>query len=95
MAPQQFIVSTERLGTPGGESGRLERSGIVQRQLVYPTDSNRPTATCHLQRGERTPAICGYQWEGLVGVPGAASFDDVPEALRCSRCLAALERESA
>lgn len=85
-----LIVSTERLGMPGDESGRVERSGVVQRRLVYPTDSDRPTATCHLQPTEHDRALCGYQWEGLVPVPGAASFDDVPEDLRCSRCLAQL-----
>lgn len=66
-----MIVSTERLGIPGVESERLERSGIAQRQLVYPTDSDHPSATSHLQAAERERALCGYQWEQLMAVPGA------------------------
>lgn len=82
-------MSTERLGVPGDESGWLERRGIEQKRLTYPNQSDRPTATCHLQADQHHNALCGYQWEGLVPVLGAASFDDVPEEIRCSRCRSA------
>jgi hypothetical protein len=82
------IVSTERLGRPGEESGWLERHDIAQRRLTYPNAADVPTATCHLQPAEDVPAICGYQWEGLVRVPGATSLDDVAAELRCPRCVA-------
>jgi hypothetical protein len=84
-----FIVSTERLGVPGDESGWLERRGIKQTRLTYPNESERPTGTCHLQPDQRQNALCGYQWEGLVLVPSAASFADVPKEMRCSRCRSA------
>jgi hypothetical protein len=86
----RLIVSTERLGRPGKEFGWFERRGYVQKQLTYQNEPDEPTATCHLQPADDEPALCGYQWEGLVRVPGAISFDDVPEAMRCSRCLAKL-----
>jgi hypothetical protein len=53
------IVVTERLGLPGPESGRLERRGFLQEQLVYPVDSDVPTATCHVAPAEREHALCG------------------------------------
>jgi hypothetical protein len=87
-----LIVSTERLGVPGEESSRLERRGLVQKQLVYPNGSDRPSATCHLQPGPRDNALCGYQWEGLVAVPGAESFSDVQSGLRCPKCEAAASK---
>jgi hypothetical protein len=87
----RVIVSTERLGLPGEESTMLERRGIVQRRLTYPYDSDTPTATCHLQPADDERALCGYQWEGLVRVPGAKSFDDIAEELRCPRCAQASE----
>jgi hypothetical protein len=77
------IVATERLGTPGDESGWLERRGIEQKRLTYPNNPDQPTATCHLQQDEHQNALCGYQWEGLVPVPGAELFNDVPVSLRC------------
>jgi hypothetical protein len=84
-----LIVTTERLGIPGDESGWLERRGIEQKRLTYPDKSDRPTATCHLQPDGRQNALCGYQWEGLVPVPGAVTLSDVPIGLRCPKCLTA------
>jgi rubredoxin len=81
-----FIVATERLGVPGAESGVLERKGYIQKSLKYPAHSDQPSATCHLQSAEHQNALCGYQWEGLIAVPGAKSFDDVSEELRCPKC---------
>jgi rubredoxin len=84
-----FIVATERLGVPGAESSVLERKGYVQKSLKYPTVSEQPSATCHFQSAEQQNALCGYQWEGLIAVPGAKSFDDVSEELRCPKCAKA------
>ena len=81
-----MIVATERLGRPDPRASRGDRGGLVQRQLVYPVDSETPTATCHVQPSAREPALCGYQWEGLVAVPGSPSFDEIDDALRCDRC---------
>jgi hypothetical protein len=68
-----FLVSTERLGRPGRESGRLERYGIVQRRRAYPTASETPTATCHLQPDTDAPSLCRYPSDGLAPVPQVAS----------------------
>ena len=84
-----MIVATERLGLPGDESSRLERSGIVQRRLVYPTDSTVPTATCHEQLREDENALCGFPCEALVAVPGVLALEELDPSLRCPRCLAA------
>jgi hypothetical protein len=81
-----MIVSTERLGRPSEESGRFERHGFVQKRLVYPLDSDTPTATCHVQRSAREPALFGYQLEGLIAVPGSPSFEEIEDSLRCERC---------
>jgi hypothetical protein len=81
-----FIVATERLGVPGAESSWLERKGYVQKSLQYPTDPEKPSATCHLQPDEDQDALCGYEWECLVAVPDATSFADVPEELWCTKC---------
>lgn len=86
----RLLVATERLGWPGRESGRLERWGLVQRKLQYPTQPNDPTATCHLMVDESTPALCGYEWEGLVAVPGAPGREEFDPELRCEVCEAAL-----
>jgi hypothetical protein len=77
------IVSTERLGRPGSESGRWERKGLFQNRLIYPTDSNVPTATCHVQPDAQSPALCGFNWESLVAVPDVLTFDQIEPALRC------------
>jgi hypothetical protein len=84
-----LIVSTERLGTPGEESSWLERRGFEQKMLVYQNQRDQPSATCHLQPSQKANALCGYQWEGLVSVPGAVSFSDVPIGLRCPKCQTA------
>jgi hypothetical protein len=55
-------------------------------RCIRTTPSSR-LRTCHLQPAEDAPALCGYQWEGLVRVRRAASFDDIAEALRCPRCI--------
>jgi hypothetical protein len=83
----ELIVGTERLGVPGEESGGLERLGYVQKSLEYPHRPDEPTATCHIQPGQNQRALCSYQWEGLIAIPGATSLADVPEALRCTHCL--------
>jgi hypothetical protein len=80
------IVSTERLGLPDDDASWLERKGIVQKSLSYPVNPDRPTATCHLQEAPEANALCGYQWEMLSPVPGAASLADVPDVLRCPKC---------
>ena len=76
------IVSTERLGMPGSESGRWKRNRFVQNRLVYPTASNVPTGTCHVQPEDESPALCGFQWESLVAVPDVLTFDQIELALR-------------
>jgi hypothetical protein len=83
-----LIVSTERLGLPGDDASWPERKGFVQKSLTYPIDPERPTATCHLQEAAEANALCGYQWEMLVPVPGAGSLADVPDALRWPKCAA-------
>lgn len=85
-----LIVSTERLGLPGDDATWSERKGVVQKSLSYPIEPEEPTATCHLQEAAEANALCGYQWEMLVPVPGAASFADVPDALRCPKCRTAV-----
>jgi hypothetical protein len=87
-----LIVSTERLGLPGTDASWSERKGFVQRSLSYPGDPGRPTATCHLQEAPEANALCGYQWEMLLPVPGAASLADVPEVLRCPKCRTAADQ---
>lgn len=84
-----LIVSTERLGIPGEDSSWLERRGVEQKKLVYQDQGDQPSATCHLQASNTENALCGYQWEGLVAVPGAASLSDLPISLRCPKCLTA------
>lgn len=85
-----LIVSTERLGLPADDASWSERKGFVQKSLEYPIDPERPTATCHLQEAAETEALCGYPWEMLVPVPGAASFAEVPDDLRCPQCAASV-----
>lgn len=85
-ARQSLLISTERLGWPGKESGYLERLGFSQQRRVYPTNPETPTAACHLQPAPDQNALCGYPWEMLVAVPGAISFDDVPRWTRCENC---------
>jgi hypothetical protein len=63
-------VATERLGIPGDESSRLERRGVVQKKLVYPTRSDQPTATCHLQPDPQEKALCGTSGKGLLRFRG-------------------------
>jgi hypothetical protein len=91
-----YVVSTERLGWPGKESGWLERSGFTQKRLTYPTEPDQPTATCHLQRGEEEPALCGHPWELLIDMPGTVHWQDLHPDLRCDRCeqAAGLAREA-
>lgn len=81
-----LIVATERLGSPGRDSGWFERAGLVQKRQQYPTDADAPTATCHLQPADDQPALCGYQWEGLVAVPRQPEWSDLDDWLRCDRC---------
>jgi len=84
------LVSTERLGWPGNESGFMERWGVLQKRASYPQRPDEPTATCHLQPSDTQDALCGYEWEGLVRVPGAVTMADVPEWTRCDECIAAI-----
>ena len=83
------VVSTERLGTPGRESGWLERRGYVQGRVSYPNEPEVPTATCHVQPRPGAPALCGFPWERLVAVPRTVILADVAEELRCPKCLEA------
>ncbi len=83
---RRVIVSTERLGWPGRESGLLERLGISQKRLVYPHDAATPTATCHLQRSPDENALCGYPWECLGVIPGEPGWTDLHPDLRCDEC---------
>jgi hypothetical protein len=76
-----MIVVTERLGRP-----RWGSADFIQMKLVYPVDSDTPTATCHLLPAAEQPAYCGFPWEALVEVPGARDFNDVPENIRCTPC---------
>ena len=80
-------VATERLGRP-----RRGRADIIQTKLVYPIDSDTPTALCHLMPAPEKPAVCGFPWEALVEVAGTTTFDDVPEELRCPECAEAVSR---
>jgi len=81
-----LIVSTERLGIPGDEASWSERKGYFQGSPSYPNQPETPTGTCHLQEAPEVNALCGYQWEMLLPVPRVASFSDVPDDLRCTRC---------
>ena len=81
-----FVVSTERLGWPGKESGLFERLGLVQRKLRYTSAAEVPTATCHLLPSAPEPALCGYQWEGLITVPGNSDWLAIAADLRCEEC---------
>ena len=87
-----MIVSTERLGMPGASASWLERKGILQKSLTYEIDASEPTATCHLQASASQPALCGYQWEGLVEVPGNAAWTDIDAIWRCTECSAAVQQ---
>lgn len=86
MMDMDYVVSTERLGWPGDESSRFERSGLVQCRLVYPTQSDLPTASCHVQQGVKQKALCGHPSETLIEVPGHPTFDQVDPELRCGKC---------
>lgn len=83
----QYIVSTERLGWPPKRRGvaRLV-PWETQTGMRYPVDPDVPTATCHLQQSEQRVALCGYEWEGLVAVPGEPTWDDIAPELRCDVC---------
>jgi hypothetical protein len=84
-------VAASRRPPPTGlrEAQRTILGDIVQTRSVYPIDSDTPTALCHLLPASELPALCGYPWEGLIEVPNATAFEDVPEDLRCRECLRA------
>jgi hypothetical protein len=82
-----LLVSTERLGWPPKPTGwRRFSLGEKQDRLVYDDRPSEPSATCHLQRNEREAALCGYQWEQLVLIPGTPRWSDLHPMLRCSEC---------
>ena len=82
-----LIVSTERLGWPAPRAGwRRRLPWETQRRLVYEDRPEEPSATCHLQRQEREPALCGFHWERLIVVPGGRGWMDLESELRCKRC---------
>lgn len=58
----------------------------AQDRLVYPDRPHEPTATCHLQTAEDENALSGFQWEGLVLVPGKPDWTDLHPDLRCDGC---------
>jgi len=75
------LVATERLGRPKRSGGN-----VVQTKLEYPTDSDTPTATCHVLPSAEEAALCGYPWEALVEVPGCPEFLALSADLRCAKC---------
>ena len=79
-----FLVGTERLGLPSKPNWR-ERHGWTLR-LQNDVEPQTPTATCHLLAAAEEPALCGYQWEGLVTVPGSPAWTDIDAGWRCSEC---------
>lgn len=83
-------VATERLGWPDRRGWRALGHVLVevQRRRVYDIDPDVPTATCHLQESDEVPALCGYEWEGLVPVPGDPAWTDLHPDLRCDECSA-------
>lgn len=87
-----MIVSTERLGMPGPSAAWLERKGILKKSPTYDVGASEPTATCHLQASASQPALCGYQWEGLVEVPGNPAWADIDPIWRCSECSAEMQQ---
>ena len=87
-----LIVGTERLGLPSNPNWR-ERHGWTLR-LQNDVEPDVPTATCHLQSSAEEPALCGYQWEGLVSVPGSPDWADIEPIWRCSRCDALHQGET-
>lgn len=98
----RLITATERLGWPPPPRWRwwhwlwlrplwpLE----VQDRLVYEDQADTPTATCHLQVSEESPALCDYPWEILVAVPGNPPFESLEEWLRCDECAKAARPDS-
>ncbi|GAA1806672.1 hypothetical protein GCM10009835_27080 [Planosporangium flavigriseum] len=92
-----MITATERLGWPERRWAdwlwlRPLWPGEYQRRLVYEDQPGTPTATCHLQFADDRPALCGYQWEGLVAIPGNPPFDSLDDWLRCDECAEAATR---
>lgn len=58
----------------------------TQRRLVYDDRPDEPRATCHLQVTEEQDALCGFQWDGLVIVPGDPGWTDLHPSLGCDGC---------
>ena len=69
--------------------------GLLAAAIAVPNRPDQPTATCHLIHLEDRPALCGYEWEGLVPVPGHPDWGEFHPDLRCGECevAAGLERE--
>ncbi len=85
-----LFVSTERLGWPPRPQGwRRFVPWETQDRFVYEDRPEEPTATCHLQRDDREDALCGYEWEGLIAVPGNPEWTDLAPYMRCDQCEAA------
>ncbi|GAA1353597.1 hypothetical protein GCM10009612_14390 [Streptomyces beijiangensis] len=90
MAEELLIVSTERLGWPLPRRGWRRVFDLLpwesQTRFVYEIDPEEPTATCHLQPGPERVALCGYQWEGLIAVPGGRTWHSLGDWLKCEIC---------
>jgi len=90
-----LIVGAERLGYPPPRTDwRRWLPWETQTQLVYDDRPTEPTATCHLQVAEDQPALCGYQWEGLVTVPNSPAWADIDESWRCRVCSRLADRQA-
>jgi hypothetical protein len=75
-----WLVATERLGWPRHRWWQVWPWEVQHRQQ-YDIEPERPTATCHLQPSDRERALCGYEWEGLIAIPGSTG----PTPLRRDR----------
>jgi hypothetical protein len=84
------MIGTERLGWPRPAKGwRQFVPWESQSQLVYDDRPEEPTACCHLQPAEESPALCGFPWECLVTVPGERSWESLEDWMRCDECVKA------
>src|SRR4051794_4578121 len=84
---ERLFVSAERLGWPPRRRWWLRWvPWETQTRMVYEDRAEEPSATCHLQRDDRENALCGYEWEGLVMVPGHPQWTDLHPEMRCDEC---------
>jgi hypothetical protein len=83
----RWLVATERLGWPRHRWWQIW-PWEVQTRRQYEIEPERPTATCHLQTSDREPALCGYEWEGLIAIPTQPDWYDLHPDMRCDECSA-------